>query len=72
MRKYQRAILRAQAEKKQRCKPSKYVNEEWTKYQLSFRSAKDVAMNKAKSTKKKKNWKERISFALARLKKGVA
>ena len=71
MRKYQRAILRAQAEKK-KCKASNYVREEWLKYQLSFRSPKEVAINKGRGTRKKKNWKEHISFMLAKLKRGVA
>lgn len=71
MRKYQRSILKAQAEKK-RCKVSKYVHDEWTKYQLSFRSPKQVAMNKARGTRKKSTWKEHVSFALAKLAKGVA
>lgn len=71
MRKYQRAILRAQAEKK-RCKSSKYIHDEWIKYQLSFRNPKTVAMNKARATHKKRNWKERISFAMAKLAKGVS
>ena len=71
MRKYQRAILKAQAEKK-KCKASKYVHEEWVKYQLSFRTPKEVAINKGRATHKKKNWKEHVSFMLAKLKKGVA
>ena len=71
MRKYQRAILRARAEK-QKCKSSKYVHDEWIKYQLSFRDPRTVAMNKARATHKKSNWKERVSFALAKLAKGVA
>ena len=68
MRKYRRAILRARAEK-QKCKSSKYVHDEWIKYQLSFRDSKTVAMNKARATHKKRNWKERISFAMAKLAK---
>lgn len=71
MRKYQRAILRARAEK-QKCKASKYVHDEWVKYQLSFRDPKTVAANKARATHKKENWGERVSFAMAKLAKGVA
>lgn len=71
MRKYQRAILKARAEKL-KCKSSKYVHDEWIKYQLSFRTPKTVAMNKARATHKKRNWKERISFAMAKLAKGVS
>ena len=71
MRKYQRAILKARAEKL-KCKSSKYIHEEWTKYQLSFRNPKTVASNKARSTHKKKNWGERVSFAMAKLAKGVS
>lgn len=71
MRKYQRAILRARAEKL-KCKPSNYVRQEWTKYLLQFTDAKTVAINKARGTRKKKNWKEHISFAMAKLAKGVA
>lgn len=71
MRKYKRAILRARAEKL-KCKPSKYVREEWTKYLLQFTDAKTVAINKARGTRKQKNWKEQISFALQKLKAGVA
>jgi len=70
MRKYQRAILRARAEKL-KSKPSTYVREQWTKFQLSFRDSKTVAINKARGTRKKRNWKERISFALAKLREGV-
>ena len=71
MRKYQRAILKARAEK-QKCKSSKYVHDEWIKYQLSFRDSKTVAINKARGTRKKKNWKEHASFMLQRLRSGVA
>lgn len=71
MRKYKRAILRARAEKL-KCKPSKYVREEWTKYLLSFRDPKRIAIDKAHGTRKKRNWKEHVSFMLARLKRGVA
>ena len=66
-----RAILRAKAEKL-KCSPSKYVKEQWTKWQLSFRDPRTVAANKARSTHKRKNWKERISFAYAKVKAGVA
>lgn len=71
MRKYKRAVLRGRAEKLG-AKPSKYVHNQWIKYQMQFRSAKEVAINKARGTKKKENWSERISFALAKLAKGVA
>lgn len=71
IRQYQRAILRARAEKK-KAKPSRYVHDQWTKHQLSFRTSEVVALNKARSTHKKKNWKERVSFAMAKLRKGVA
>lgn len=70
MRKYHRAILRARAEKL-KVSPSKYVREEWTKYLLTFRNPKTVAIDKAHGTRKKKNWKEHVSFALAALKNGV-
>lgn len=71
MRKYRRAILAARAEKK-RCKVSKYVHDEWIKFQLSFRTPREVAINKGRGTRKKRNWKEHVSFMLKRLRRGVA
>lgn len=68
MRKHIRAIMRGEAEKRG-AKPSKWVKNQFDRYQIEKYGVERREINKAKSTRKRSAWKPHIELAVLVFKK---